>query len=113
MGVCGVGNKGIGREETGKGGVVNAAIHINKAEPIEVLVAGIATVEKKGCGHLGIAPGGWVAAAAPGIEGEGFQFIASTIGNNVKCTLIIGVDIKRTGCNTILYFNNGYNFTTG
>ena len=56
-------------------------------------MAGIATVEKKGCGHLGIAPGGWVAAAAPEIEGEGFQFIASTIGNNNVIARVISVDI--------------------
>ena len=95
MGVCRVGNKWNGREETGKGGDVNAAIHINKAKAkyVEVLVAGIAPVEKESSGHVGKTPVGRVAAAAPGIESQGFQFSTCTVGNYIVIALGFGVDI--------------------
>ena len=89
MGVGGVGNKGIGGEETGKGGIVNAAIHINKAKPVEVLVAGIAPVEKESSGYIGKTPVGRVAAAAPGIESQGFGLGADCSSEIIRFAITV------------------------
>ena len=82
-------HEAVHRKEAARHGVVAAAVHINKAEGRQVLVAGEAAV--KSVAHVGIAEAIGVAATPPGVVAQPLHGIAADGGREAALVVFQGV----------------------
>ena len=82
----------VNREETARYRVVHAAVHVDQAESIEMLMAGETPVEHRGAGEAST-PAVGVAKVAPGIETQPLLHGAAAAGDSRPAAEVVLQDV--------------------